>query len=88
MYCKVCGVEVPQKRVEFLQKAGYSITCLEHSSTQKVVGFQVISGKTERAIEVCQPEVAAKLEHLSKRQGTGVSRGVKMDQTFKAKHFK
>lgn len=55
---------------------------------QKLVGVQVNSGKTERAIEVCTPDVAAKFEALTRRTGVGVSRGVKMDQSFKAKMFK
>ena len=73
-----CGAEIHPKRVEFLNKNQLPLTCLEHSQTQKKVGFQVVSGKTEREIQIVTTEVAAILEAKSARQGTGVSRGVKM----------
>lgn len=86
-YCK-CGNEIPPARVAFLQKTNSPLTCFEHSTTQRVKGFQVIGGKTERYIEVVTPDQAALLEKLGKRAGTGVSKGVKMDQSFKPNLFK
>lgn len=85
--CK-CGATVPDQRVKYLQKFNLPITCVLHSPTEKVVGFQVIGGKTERFIEICTPEQGAHLNKLSRRTGTGVSQGVKMDQGFKPKLFK
>lgn len=86
-YCK-CGAIVHPKRVEILKSKNLPITCLEHSNTQRVQGFQVIGGKTERFIQVVQPEQAAQLNKLAQRAGTGVSKGVKMDQSFKPHLFK
>lgn len=87
MYCH-CGVEVHPKRVEFLKKANKPITCLEHSATQKVGGFMAIEGKTDRQIVIAEMDVIENLNRLSARAGTGVSKGVKMNQSFSAKHFK
>lgn len=86
-YC-ACGAIIPELRVKFLEKNGLKLSCITHSSSERVMCFQVISGKTERAIEIVSPAQAAKLEQLSKRAGMGVSRGVKMDQSFKANLFK
>jgi len=76
-FCK-CNAEIHPKRVEFLKKNNLPLTCINCSSTQKVVGFQVVSGKTEREIQVCTPAQAAELEAKARRAGTGVSAGVKM----------
>lgn len=73
-----CGAEIHPKRVEILKKNNLLLTCITCSTTQKKQGFQVISGKTERQIIVVEPDVAAELEAKSARQGTGVSKGVKM----------
>lgn len=63
------------------------IPCAE-GKVVKLAGVQVISGKTERALEVCTPEQAEHFNKLSARAGTGVSRGVKMNQSFQPKIFK
>lgn len=88
-YCS-CGNTIHPKRVEILQKQGRRLCCINcaENSVQKLVGVQVVSGKTERAIEICQPEQAKIFEKLSARTGVGVSKGVKMDQSFKLKNFK
>lgn len=86
-YCH-CGQVIHPKRVAILKSKNLPITCLEHSNTQKVQGFQVINGKTERFIQVVEPERAAELNKLAQRAGTGVSKGVKMDQSFKPNLFK
>lgn len=89
MYCK-CGSEIPQKRVEFLQKYNKRICCVNcaEGTVQKVAGFQVISGKTEREIQIVSQEEASMLNKLSARAGVGVSKGCKMDQSFKPKLFR
>lgn len=86
----VCGNQIHPKRVEILQKQGKKLSCIScaENNVKKLVGVQVVSGKTERAIEVCEPEQARLFEKLSARTGVGVSKGVKMDQTFKPKNFK
>jgi hypothetical protein len=87
MFCK-CGAEIPAKRVEFLQKAGKPLTCIAHSSTQKVGGFMASEGKTERTIIIAEMDVIEDLHKKSARVGVGVSRGVKMNQSFQPKIFK
>lgn len=86
----VCGGDIHPKRVEFLQKKGMKVQCINcaEGNVQKKAGVQVISGKTERQLEICTPEQAARFEKLSARTGVGVSKGVKMDQSFKTKLFK
>lgn len=86
-YCH-CGAIIPEKRVEFLKKVGNKITCINHSTTEKVGGFMAISGKTERELIIGSQESTAALYAASARAGTGVSKGVKMNQSFSAKHFK
>ncbi len=66
-----CGVEIHPLRVKFLERANLPLTCIQHSTTEKVGGF-----------------MATKLYQASARAGTGVSKGVKMNQSFDAKYFK
>ena len=89
MFCK-CGTEIHPKRVEFLQKhnkAMCCITCAEQT-VQKVGGFMSTEGKTERSIIIADMNTISNLHKLSHRAGTGVSRGVKMNQSYSAKHNK
>ena len=85
-----CGNTIHPKRVEILEKRASKVICIEcaESTVQKLAGVQVVSGKTERAIEICSPEQAERFIKLSARAGTGVSRGVKMNQSFQPKVFK
>lgn len=87
MFCK-CGTQIHPKRVEFLQKANKPMTCLNCSTTQKVGGFMAVQGKTERAIIIAEMDVIEDLHKKSARAGVGVSRGVKMNQSFQPKIFK
>ena len=50
--CVTCGCEVHPKRFDILSKQGKRITCLEHSTEERVAGFQVNAGKAERFIEI------------------------------------
>lgn len=88
LLCITCGVEIHPKRVEILQKMGKPLTCLEHSTTQKLGGYMNIEGKTERTIIIAEMNVIENLHKVSARAGTGVSKGVKMNQSFKPKIFK
>jgi hypothetical protein len=89
MYCK-CGKEIHPKRVEFLEKYSKPLSCIEcaEGKVQKVVGFQVVGGKTEREVQIVSQETGAMLNKLSARAGMGVSKGCKMDQSFKPNLFK
>lgn len=86
-YCK-CGAEIPQRRVEFLQKNQLPLTCIHHSTTQKVGGFMSTDGKTERTLIISDMSTIENLHKLSARAGVGVSRGVKMNQSFDSKVYK
>lgn len=64
--CIHCNIEVHPKRVEILNRTGASITCLEHSATQKVVGFKVSDAKST-FLEVCTPEQKKRLDSLDRK---------------------
>lgn len=85
MNCK-CGKEIHPKRVIILQKMKAPMTCVDCSATQKLGGFMSTEGKTERTIVIAPMETISMLEKMSARAGTGVSRGVKMNQSYSAKH--
>jgi len=67
--CIHCGCEVHPKRVEILNKTHAPITCLEHSTTEAVKGFQANFGKTEYYIEVVTPAQGARLQKLERKTG-------------------
>lgn len=87
--CK-CDNEIHPKRVEFLQKRNMPIMCLDcvEGKVQKLGGFMNVEGKTERTIVIAPMEIIEQLHQVSARAGTGVSKGVKMNQSFKSKIFK
>jgi hypothetical protein len=82
--CGVCGCEVHPLRIKFLEKYNKPITCINHSNVEKVGGFMTSTGKTERELIITSQETANQLYKMAARAGTGVSRGVKMNQSFKA----
>lgn len=86
-YCK-CGVEIPPCRVEFLQKNNLPLTCINHSTTQKVGGYMSTDGKTDRTLIIGDMQTIENLYKLSARAGVGVSKGVKMNQSFDSKLYK
>lgn len=89
MFCK-CGSEIHPKRVEFLQKHNKAMSCIScaEKTVEKLGGFMSTEGKTERTIIIAPMSTVANLQKLSARAGTGVSRGVKMNQSYSAKHNK
>lgn len=83
-YCK-CGNEVHPKRAKFLNKYNKPMVCMpcvQGNDEPRKKCYQIVSGKTERGIEICDAETAAQMEQLGKRAGMGVSRGVKMNQSY------
>lgn len=86
-YCH-CGEEIHPLREKILRKAGYAITCMKHSTTEKVGGFMAVSGKTERELIIGSQDSINNLYKASARAGMGVSKGCKMNQSFSAKLFK
>jgi len=71
MSCEYCGGEVHPKRIEILQSRSQTISCIgcAEGKVQKVVGFQVNDGKTDRSIQVCTPEEGARLKSLERKTG-------------------
>lgn len=71
MSCIYCASDVHPKRIEILQKKGALITCITcaESKVQRVTGFQVNEGKSERSIQVCTPEQGARLKKMERKTG-------------------
>lgn len=83
-----CGAEIHPLREKLLNKMGYKITCLQHSTVEKLGGFMATSGKTERELIIGSQASTEALYRASARAGTGVSKGVKMNQSYVAKYTK
>lgn len=71
MSCIYCGGDVHPMRIKILEKTKKPISCIgcAENKVQKVVGFQVNEGKTDRSIEVCTPEQAKRLQSLERKTG-------------------
>jgi len=75
MICIKCQSEIPAARLKALPTAK---TCVQCSSTQKVGGHTIISGKnTYSEIQIVDQETASRLYHMQSRKGFGVANGVK-----------
>jgi hypothetical protein len=75
MICIKCQSEIPAARLKALPTAK---TCVQCSSTQKVGGHTIISGKnTYSEIQIVDQETASNLYHMQSRRGFGVANGVK-----------
>lgn len=64
-----CGSTIHPKRVEILRKNNQRVCCLNCSTTQRMVGFQVVAGKTEYFIEPCSPDQFKRLDSLDRKGG-------------------
>lgn len=71
-HCKVCGIEIPAKRVEILP---HTTTCVNHSTAEKF-GLNIVQvGNLEddgyQEVEVVRnPEALRELENYKKQQGS------------------
>lgn len=75
--CEVCQEPIPAGRIKALPKTR---TCTKCSTTEKVAGHALITGKTEyAAIQIVDAETAKRLSKLQDRKGYGVSEGAKFD---------
>ncbi len=73
MNCIHCGNEIPEARLKALPTAK---TCVECSSTNRVYGFAVVSGKnTYSEIQIVSEETAQELYAKQDRKGS-VATGV------------
>lgn len=71
MICIRCGNLIPEARLKALPTAK---TCVACSSTQRVAGFALITGKTEySALQLVSQEEARRLNKMQARRGTGAS---------------
>jgi hypothetical protein len=70
MSCIYCNGDVHPRRIEILKLKGALITCITcaEDKVQRVTGFQVNEGKSERSIQVCTPEQGARLSRPDSRQ--------------------
>ena len=75
--CIHCGNEIPAGR---LKAVPGTETCTSCSTTAKVAGHPIITGKTEySALQIVDAETSKKLNQMQDRKGYGVSNGVKFD---------
>lgn len=78
MNCTSCGNPIPEGRIKALK--GKVSTCVDCSSTEKVAGHPLITGKTEySALQIVDVNTAKNLARLQDRKGYGVSEGAKFD---------
>ena len=77
MFCK-CGVKIPEARVEILKKANLPMTCINHSTTQRVAGFAVRDHKMNGELLIADQDTIDGLYAASARNGGIVSAGVRM----------
>lgn len=76
--CLSCNEPIPEARVKALPNAR---TCVKCSSTERVAGFAIISGKTSYSeIQIVSQETARELSKKQERMGAGVSTGVQFKQ--------
>ena len=73
--CKQCNNLIPEGRLKILP---HTYSCVGCSTTERVGGHTVISGKnTYSEIQIVDQETARTLAHMQSRKGFGVANGVK-----------
>ena len=64
--CKFCETDLPPKRVQL----GYLDTCTRHSTATRYFGFNVVSGKDTREVQVIKnPETYQAISRLDRTKG-------------------
>lgn len=64
--CKFCEAEIPQKRAQL----GYADTCTTHSTATRYFGFNVVSGKDTREVQVIKnKETYEAISRLDRTKG-------------------
>jgi len=72
--CKACREPIPAARLKALPAA---VTCIRCSSTERVAGFAVITGKTSYSeIQIVSQEHAQELYAKQDRKGGSIAQGV------------
>jgi flavoprotein len=73
--CKNCKSPIPEGRLAILP---FTQTCVNCSTTQKVGGHTIISGKnTYSEVQIVDQETAQNLARMQSRSTFGVASGVK-----------
>jgi len=73
--CKHCKSIIPEGRIAILP---FTQTCVNCSTTQKVGGHTIISGKnTYSEVQIVDQETAQNLARMQSRSTFGVASGVK-----------
>ena len=79
IFCQ-CGTQIPEGRVEILKKAKQPMTCIKHSQTQRVAGYNVRSHKSTGELVVTSQETAEQFYKASARTNGIVAQGVRMNK--------
>lgn len=79
-YCR-CGAEIPTLRVEFLIKNNQPLTCIKHSQTQRVAGYNIRGHKGTGELIVTSQETANAFYKASARTNGIVAQGVRMKKS-------
>ena len=75
--CIQCSQPIPEGRLKALPKTQ---TCTQCSSTGRVAGHPLITGKNEYSeLQIVDAETSARLNKMQDRIGYGVSEGIKFD---------
>ena len=76
--CIKCGNEIPTGRLKAVPNTK---TCVNCSSSERVAGFRVISGKdTYSEIQIVSQDTWQKLTSMQERKGQSPSSGVKFKE--------
>ena len=76
-YCK-CGAVIPNGRLKALPGV---TTCISCSSTERVRGHRIISGKTSYTeMEIVSPDMYSELKQKQERRGMSPGTGVRLDK--------
>jgi hypothetical protein len=77
MLCKICEIEIPELRLKALPNVK---TCVDCSSTSRIAGFPLITGKNSYSeLQLVDQELAQELYLKQDRKG-GVATGVQFRQ--------
>jgi hypothetical protein len=72
--CKICGKEIPEQRLKALPTAE---TCVKCSTTEKIAGFQLITGKTTYTeLQLVSQDAYKKLIEAQERIGSSPGNGI------------
>lgn len=78
--CKVCQEEIHPQRLKILPNTE---TCVKCSTTPKVAGFRIISGKTSYSeMQIVSQEKYKELTKKQARRGQSPGLGIWMNSTF------